>query len=167
VHTLGRETTNLGRKHQPTLDERAKIAQQALIRCIESLDTWAGPLKPWLGNEVDHSYTTTDQETLECSKEAIEGIGHDVLRQLHLDKAKKSSLKEGLLYFNSNPIKGIQYLVDSDVIDSSPDSVATFLREHTSELDPEAIGELLGHHADSSIEVRFVQKLSVFSISQS
>ncbi len=127
---------------------QGNVAQKCLLKCIESLDTWAGPLKPWLSYDTE-SYGRTEEESMQNEK----ARDQDILAQLHNDKAKKGLLRDGLAYFNEDPVHGVQYIIDSKVIDDTPDAVATFMIEQSGTLDPEAIGELLGHHADRSIDI--------------
>eukprot|EP00889_Picochlorum_renovo_P005376 jgi/Picre1/32406/NNA_007752.t1 len=150
VNSLAREASNPPKQ----FPQGWSVAKSSLLKCIDSLDTWAGPLKPWLND----ASILEEEASIE---EALPGRDQDVLRQIHLDKAKKSSLQEGLAYFNQDPIKGVDYLVDSNVIESDPDSIAQFLIGHDSKLDPEAVGELLGHHDERSIKIMhaFVRKL--------
>ena len=141
INILAREAASpMFQKQAP---ERAKIAQRSLLKCIDSLDTWAGPLKPLL---------SIDGEQIGGVHETLSRDEH-VLEQLHRDKAKKSSLQEGLVFFNDNPVRGLQFIIDSGVISPDSESIARFLVEQSAGLDPEAIGELLGHHEDRSIEV--------------
>lgn len=143
VNNLCREAAI--KTHSP---DRWALAQKCLLKCIESLDTWTGPLKPWL------SYDSESSSHLEDENEYKEkDKGHDILAKLHSDKAKKNCLHDGLAYFNDDPIHGMQYMIDSNVIDGRPESAATFLIDQSSVLDPEAIGELLGHHADRNIDI--------------
>ena len=144
VNSLAREASNPPKQ----FPQGWAAAKSSLLKAIDSLDTWAGPLKPWLND-------ASNPEEEASTEEAFAGRDEDVLRQIHLDKAKKSSLKEGLAYFNQEPIKGVDYLVEANVIESDPDSIAQFLVGHGSELDPEAVGELLGHHDERSIKVRW------------
>jgi hypothetical protein len=148
VNSLAREASNPPKQ----FPQGWSVAKSSLLKCIDSLDTWAGPLKPWLND-------ASNLEEEASIEEALPGRDQDVLRQIHLDKAKKSSLQEGLAYFNQDSIKGVVYLVDSNVIESDPDSIAQFLIGHDSKLDPEAVGELLGHHDERSIKVRWLPGL--------
>ncbi|KAI8114546.1 hypothetical protein M9434_002668 [Picochlorum sp. BPE23] len=150
VNSLAREASNPPKQ----FPQGWSVAKSSLLKCIDSLDTWAGPLKPWLND-------ASNLEEEASIEEVLPGRDQDVLRQIHLDKAKKSSLQEGLAYFNQDPIKGVDYLLDSNVIESDPDSIAQFLIGHDSKLDPEAVGELLGHHDERSIKIMhaFVRKL--------
>ena len=127
--------------------DRAKLAQACLLKCIESLDTWTGPLKPWLSYENEPSGHEEENTHNEKARD------QDILVQLHNDKAKKGFLRDGLAYFNDNPVHGVQYMIDSQVIADTPEAVAAFIVEQSTALDPEAIGELLGHHADRSIDI--------------
>ena len=149
IHVLGRESCPGLKK---AADGRDEVALQAILKCIDSLDTWAGPLKPLLGN-ASETNLVIDETGEDLPGRESSRLHEDVLRKLHLDKAKKSSLKEGVAFFNSDPVRGIEYLVHSDVIEGDPKSIAAFLLDETNALDSEAIGELLGHHSDASIEV--------------
>lgn len=147
INAIGREASNRQNK------EVGMVAKNALLACIQSLDTWAGPLRPWLGNDTD-SYGSQSSDVLgHVQSKDSNTIDEDVLRKLYSDKAKKSSLHEGISFFNSDPVKGMQYFEDSGVVESDSKSKALFLLEHARDLDPEAIGELLGHHGEDSIEV--------------
>ena len=44
--------------------------------------------------------------------------------------------------------KAVKSLVAAGMVDSSPDSVAAWVREHQAVLDPTQIGEYLGSHED-------------------
>ncbi len=141
------------RLHRP---ERGDIALRALLKCVDSMDTWTGPLKPLL--EGDGSAPVLDQGDFESSeKQSALSPAHktsssdEMLRQLHSDKAKKSSLREGVAVFNEDAVKGLRVMIESGVVKDDPEAIAAFLIGSKDVLDTEAVGELLGHHADRSI----------------
>jgi brefeldin A-inhibited guanine nucleotide-exchange protein len=57
-------------------------------------------------------------------------------------------MENGILKFNLNPKKGLQYLVDRGHIDMDPKSVATFLHHHQDRLDKTMVGEFLGRERE-------------------
>ena len=48
-------------------------------------------------------------------------------------------------------IKGVRALVASGSVGSSPEAIATFLRQHNTSLDKEQLGEYLGHHDELEV----------------
>ncbi len=158
-----RSVNILSKEAQLNRPERGEIARRALLKCVDSMDTWTGPLKPLLEgmdgmdsmNGVDEDADATREEATMAS--ISQGSPHkksssdEMLRQLHNDKAMKSSLREGVALFNDDPMKGLRIMIDAGVIKDDPGAIAAFLVDSKNVLDPEAVGELLGHHADRSI----------------
>ena len=137
--------------------ERGQIALRALLKCVDSMDTWTGPLKPLL--EGDSSAPIGEGGEFEAgempstlSPAHKTSSSDEMLRQLHSDKAKKSSLREGVAAFNDDAVKGLRAMIDAGVVKDDPEAIAAFLIDSKNVLDTEAVGELLGHHADRSIE---------------
>lgn len=161
-----RSVNILSKEAQLNRPERGEIALRALLKCINSMDTWTGPLKPLLegmgGLDVidratadsldnrpgEEAPSQSRQQTTSPHKNSS---SDEMLRQLHNDKAKKSSLREGVATFNDDPMKGLRVMIDAGVIQDDPEAIAAFMVDSKNMLDPEAIGELLGHHADRSI----------------
>lgn len=136
--------------------ERGEIALRALLKCVDSMDTWTGPLKPLL--EGDSTASIVDRGDIELPEmQSTLSPAHktsssdEMLRQLHSDKAKKSSLREGMAVFNDNAVKGLAVMIEAGVVKDDPEAIAAFLIDSKDVLDTEAVGELLGHHADRSI----------------
>ena len=146
------------------------LAVKALIDVVQSLDTWAGPLRTIsnsldgdasrdenLADGSDHSINATfgEDDTSQSIKEhlAQKALHQDIWKKLHSDKAMKESLSDGIECFNKDPVKGLTALRSSSIIKHGPDAVVEFLRNHAKALDPSSVGELLGHHDEQSIEI--------------
>ncbi|CAF3880776.1 unnamed protein product [Rotaria sp. Silwood2] len=71
---------------------------------------------------------------------------------------------DGRRQFNENPKEGIRWLVDNNLIQNTPEHVATFLFNETG-LSKRAIGDYLGEKDDSHIEVlkQFAHMFDFFS----
>lgn len=48
-------------------------------------------------------------------------------------------------------MKGVRALVASGSVESSPEAIAAFLRQHNSSLNKEQLGEYLGHHDELEV----------------
>ena len=105
--------------------ERGQIALRALLKCVDSMDTWTGPLKPLL--EGDSSAPIGEGGEFEAgempstlSPAHKTSSSDEMLRQLHSDKAKKSSLREGVAAFNDDAVKGLRAMIDAGVVKLVP-----------------------------------------------
>jgi len=144
-------------------------ALKALLAAIKSMDTWAGPLKspPESGNGSEAGATGGEggngagTQSPHAAAQMAGRAPHqqDILERIHLDKALKSNLQGGIATFNVDPVKGIEVLVGSGAVGSSPGEVVAFLREQAANLDPTAVGELMGHHSERSIQVLIISLL--------
>ena len=153
-----RSVNILSKEARLNRSERGDIALRALLKCIHSMDTWTGPLKPLLEGDGNASYVEgVELEAMEVASSLAtahnKSSSDEMLRQLHSDKAKKSSLREGVAMFNHDPVKGLRAMIDAGVVQDDPEAIAAFLIDSKNVLDAEAVGELLGHHADRSINV--------------
>ncbi|XKL63402.1 hypothetical protein PGB90_005766 [Kerria lacca] len=78
----------------------------------------------------------------------------DTPHHLQVLKHQKEVWEKGILEFNKNPIKGIQFLQDRELLPSSPADVAEWL--HTEErLEKTSIGKFLGENHEFSREVMY------------
>lgn len=59
-------------------------------------------------------------------------------------KAIKQQIEIGKQKFNINPMAGIKYLVDMELIENTPESVAKFLKENPEGIDKKLLGEFFG-----------------------
>ena len=57
-------------------------------------------------------------------------------------------------------MKGVRALVASGSVESSPEAIAAFLRQHNSSLDKEQLGEYLGHHDELEVGCSCVRLLA-------
>lgn len=133
------------------------LAFKALAVIVESLDTWAGPIKSTVATtsrEQEEEEGQPEGAVMSPLKQQQELLGSDVLQQIHANKEFKSSLAAGLESFTQNPVKSMRKLVSSGVIQpNSPPAIATFIRENRAHIDPEALGELFGHHEENEIKI--------------
>ncbi|KAK9742843.1 hypothetical protein RND81_03G200100 [Saponaria officinalis] len=67
-------------------------------------------------------------------------------------RAYKLELQEGISLFNRKPKKGIEFLINANKVGSSPEEIATFLKD-TSDLSKSLIGDYLGEREEMSLKV--------------
>ncbi|XP_057531802.1 brefeldin A-inhibited guanine nucleotide-exchange protein 2 [Amaranthus tricolor] len=67
-------------------------------------------------------------------------------------RAYKLELQEGISLFNRKPKKGIEFLISANKVGSSPEEIATFLK-NASDLNKTLIGDYLGEREDMSLKV--------------
>ncbi|XP_018593844.1 cytohesin-3-like isoform X2 [Scleropages formosus] len=89
-------------------------------------------------------------------KREIENVMAE-LQTIDSDEENKSILKEkqficGKKKFNMDPKKGIQYLVDNDLLEWTPQAVAEFLYKEEG-LNKTAIGDFLGERDDMHLQI--------------
>ncbi|CAF0837024.1 unnamed protein product [Rotaria sp. Silwood1] len=89
------------------------------------------------------------------------------LRKSRLLSRQNANIKQWMIgkrQFNENPKEGIRWLVDNNLIQNTPEHVATFLFQETG-LSKRAIGDYLGEKDDSHIEVlkHFAHMFDFFS----
>lgn len=119
---------------------------QCLVNVIKSLVDWekaqreSGKLKE--SSEVENS-----------AKESDESKGReDPANNFEKLKAHKSTLEAAVAEFNRNQGKGVEYLISSGLVESTPASVAQFLR-NTPNLDKAKIGDYIGQHEEFPLAV--------------
>ena len=66
------------------------------------------------------------------------------VNDFELVRQRKELLERGIELFNQNPKKGLEYLVDKQLINGEPDEVAQFFHTYQDLLDKTVIGEFLG-----------------------
>jgi len=67
-------------------------------------------------------------------------------------KNRKLALRQGIEKFNEKPVKGVAFLVESGLVEDTPEAQAAFMRS-TPGLDKQAIGSLLGDEKPTSIKI--------------
>ncbi|KAM1764560.1 hypothetical protein EV2_003811 [Malus domestica] len=68
-------------------------------------------------------------------------------------RAYKLELQKGVSLFNRKPNKGIEFLISSKKVGSSPEDVASFLRNNTAGLNETMIGDYLGEREEFPLKV--------------
>ncbi|KAL4853786.1 Brefeldin A-inhibited guanine nucleotide-exchange protein 3 [Chlorella vulgaris] len=152
--------------YERTIKAKLKAtALKALLAAIQSLDTWAGPIKSAAAavalTPEAAAAAVTASNSGELSGDRTEGGAasplprdREELQRILADKELKDALLSGIQAFNQNAVKGLRQLVQSGVIaDGSPAAAARFLREHAARLDKGQVGELMGRHEDHSVQV--------------
>ena len=95
-------------------------------------------------------------DEIEKLKEDIKDVVHEIEQIEENEEAKANTLSKqriiGCKTFNSDPKKGIKYLVEHGIIQNTPKSVASFLF-NTETLNKVSIGDYLGERQDFSLSV--------------
>ncbi|CAN6685061.1 unnamed protein product [Malus baccata var. baccata] len=68
-------------------------------------------------------------------------------------RAYKLELQKGVALFNRKPNKGIEFLISTKKVGSSPEDVASFLRNNTAGLNETMIGDYLGEREEFPLKV--------------
>ncbi|XP_068323056.1 brefeldin A-inhibited guanine nucleotide-exchange protein 1 isoform X2 [Pyrus communis] len=68
-------------------------------------------------------------------------------------RAYKLELQKGVSLFNRKPNKGIEFLISTKKVGSSPEDVASFLRNNTAGLNETMIGDYLGEREEFPLKV--------------
>ncbi|KAK9464683.1 hypothetical protein V1512DRAFT_267671 [Lipomyces arxii] len=110
---------------------------------------WSTPNVPPLCLDALLSYVSFIADRLEMEPQAESR--HPPVSELLDRRNKKQIVIQGASKFNDNPKKGIQFLADNGIIDStSPQSIATFLRQ-TSRVSKKLLGEYLAKPSNKEI----------------
>ncbi|KAF3595703.1 hypothetical protein DY000_02028220 [Brassica cretica] len=124
------------------MDQQFSVGESLLPKSVENEapgDNYSNP------NEEDG--TTTDHDFHpDLSSESSEAA------TLEQRRAYKIELQKGVALFNRKPSKGIEFLISSKKVGSSPDEVVSFLRDTTS-LNPTMIGDYLGEREEFPMKV--------------
>ncbi|CAG7873476.1 unnamed protein product [Brassica rapa] len=124
------------------MDQQFSVGESLLPKSVENEalgDNYSNP------NEEDG--TTADHDFHpDLSSESSEAA------TLEQRRAYKIELQKGVALFNRKPSKGIEFLISSKKVGSSPDEVVSFLRDTTS-LNPTMIGDYLGEREEFPMKV--------------
>lgn len=124
------------------MDQQFSVGESLLPKSVENEapgDNYSNP------NEEDG--TTTDHDFHpDLSSESSEAA------TLEQRRAYKIELQKGVALFNRKPSKGIEFLISSKKVGSSPNEVVSFLRDTTS-LNPTMIGDYLGEREEFPMKV--------------
>ena len=74
--------------------------------------------------------------------------------QFHHLRQQKQKLDTGILRFNMKPKRGLQYLFEHRLLESTPEAVAAFFHANSA-LDKTAVGEFMGEDADFNKRVLY------------
>jgi len=131
------------------LREAASVCSMAML---ESLDSWAGPVKETAGY---HGHASeSPQHGNDSGNGSVMGTTSEV-KHFGAAKERKNSLSVGIDLFNKNPAKGIASLVASEVVLNKPNTIASFLRKNKDSLDPAMLGEYLGLNEEMPLKVMY------------
>jgi len=106
------------------------LGLECLVTIIKSLVEWSKELVKEKEDKENASETEPAEDGEGRTPDKFEKKKH-IKQQLELGKEK----------FNVNASRGIQYLVETGLIEYSPESIARFIKDHGEELDKEQIGE--------------------------
>ncbi|EEF46181.1 guanine nucleotide-exchange, putative [Ricinus communis] len=121
---------------------------QCLVNVLKSLVDWEK-----LCRESEEKIKRTQSLEELSSGESVETKGReDVPNNFEKAKAHKSTMEAAIGEFNRKPMKGIEYLVSSKLVENKPASVAQFLR-NTPNLNKAMIGDYLGQHEEFPLAV--------------
>ncbi|KAJ4758279.1 Brefeldin A-inhibited guanine nucleotide-exchange protein 1 [Rhynchospora pubera] len=151
----------------PAQDQTFRIESvKCLATVIKSMGIWMdqqlkiGDFTP-KGTETDgaHSVDTFGSFSVEegsgsdfDSSISDSGSEYSDTSTLEQRRVYKLELQKGISLFNRKPSKGIDFLINTKKISSSPESVATFLKSSNG-LNPTMIGDYLGDREDFPIKV--------------
>ncbi|KAF8109530.1 hypothetical protein N665_0094s0002 [Sinapis alba] len=124
------------------MDQQYSIGESLLPKSVEneaSEDNYSNP------NEEDVKATDHDFHP-DLSSESSDAA------TLEQRRAYKIELQKGVTLFNRKPSKGIEFLISSKKVGSSPDEVVSFLR-NTTGLNATMIGDYLGEREEFPMKV--------------
>lgn len=120
---------------------------QCLVNVVKSLVDWEKTQrekqkqKQQLASEAESSTESDELKVRESLPSNFEKL-----------KAHKSTIEAAISEFNRKPVKGIEYLISSGLVENKPASVAQFLR-NTPNLDKAMIGDYIGQHEEFPLAV--------------
>ncbi|KAM3147892.1 hypothetical protein pb186bvf_000220 [Paramecium bursaria] len=96
-------------------------------------------------------YEQLHQQEIDNSLKRIDD-DEDLLANLEQQRQLKQEVQKGALLFNKKPMKGIQYLINHNVLQDNEKDIAKFLRENN-QLSKDAVGEYMGGHEPLQVKV--------------
>lgn len=96
-------------------------------------------------------YEQLHQQEIDNSLKRIDD-DEDLLANLEQQRQLKQEVQKGALLFNKKPMKGIQYLINHNVLTENEKDIAKFLRENN-QLSKDAVGEYMGGHEPLQVKV--------------
>ena len=67
------------------------------------------------------------------------------INDFELVRQRKEVLEKGIDLFNQSPKKGLEYLIEKNLVTNEPGEIAQFFHSYQDVLDKTMIGEILGH----------------------
>ncbi|CAI9104846.1 OLC1v1003623C4 [Oldenlandia corymbosa var. corymbosa] len=134
---------------------------KCLVRIIKSMGSWmdqqmkAGELHPPLSeNDISESSTMVSEEVNFTDLELNSEVNSEYSDAATVEqrRAYKLEIQKGVSLFNRKPSKGIEFLISTKKVGSSPEAVALFLK-NTSGLNETMIGDYLGEREDFPLKI--------------
>ncbi|KAK4784611.1 hypothetical protein SAY86_018979 [Trapa natans] len=145
----GTQTTD---PNSPAVSQMTSIkgsSLQCLVNMLKSLVDWE---KRYHGSERSSRNSEFIGEESLVGQSMELNTQEDVSNNFEKTKAHKSTLEAAISEFNRKPVKGIECLISNKLVESTPISVAQFLR-NTASLDKAMIGDYLGQHEEFPLAV--------------
>ncbi|KAK9749282.1 hypothetical protein RND81_02G114900 [Saponaria officinalis] len=158
-------TTTLLPPQEPTLKFEA---MKCLVSILKSMGDWINRQLCIPDPHSAKNLESADNSSKDCSHYMANGTGdepaerpdsrseslNDVsdVQTIEQRRAYKLELQEGISLFNRKPKKGIEFLINANKVDNSPEEIAKFLKD-TSNLNKTVIGDYLGEIEEMSLKV--------------
>eukprot|EP00054_Salpingoeca_dolichothecata_P019245 m.119519 g.119519 ORF g.119519 m.119519 type:complete len:1767 (+) comp23182_c0_seq1:115-5415(+) len=161
----GRAASELGAT--PAQEHNMKVmGLKCLVSIMRCLVKWTDVDEDNHAEEEDKTQTPVTSKTPTPSLNSQEGVNEEESKRLLEEsrsniseisefeerKLKKEIREMGIELFNKKPRKGIQFMIEKEMIEETPESVAQLLSSD-SRLDKTQIGEYLGENKPFCVEV--------------
>ncbi|KAL0739682.1 hypothetical protein Bca4012_015892 [Brassica carinata] len=124
------------------MDQQFSVGESLLPKSVEN----EAPADNYSNPNEEEGITTDHDFHPDLSSESSEAA------TLEQRRAYKIELQKGVALFNRKPSKGIEFLISSKKVGSSPDEVVSFLRDTTG-LNATMIGDYLGEREEFPMKV--------------
>ncbi|CAA0841110.1 HOPM interactor 7 [Striga hermonthica] len=125
------------------------LSLQGLVNILKSLANWVKSHKGAVNQSKDKATFGKEVSPKVLNKSES---GDNTPSNFDKLNAHKSTIEAVISEFNRHPEKGVEYLLSSQLVESTPSSVAQFLQD-TPNLDKAMIGDYLGRHEGFPVAV--------------
>ncbi|KAH9627442.1 hypothetical protein KSS87_006133 [Heliosperma pusillum] len=153
----------------PPQEETLKIeAMKCLVAILRSMGDWMNRQLRIPDPHLAKNFESADNSTEGGISHLANGTGHETtegsgshsesstdvsdVQTIEQRRAYKLELQEGISLFNRKPKKGIEFLINANKVGSSPEEIATFLKDF-SNLNKTVIGDYLGEREEMALKV--------------
>ncbi|XP_074263199.1 brefeldin A-inhibited guanine nucleotide-exchange protein 2-like [Silene latifolia] len=153
----------------PPQEESLKFeAMKCLVAILRSMGDWMNKQLRIPDPHLAKSSVSADNSPEGGSSHLANGTGYEPtegsgshsesctdvsdVQTIEQRRAYKLELQEGISLFNKKPKKGIEFLINANKVGSSPEEIATFLKD-SSNLNKTMIGDYLGEREEMALKV--------------